>query len=126
MERLNDWLNAADIHLLPQKAEAADLVLPSKLLDILASGRPVVACSPEGSELAGLAQQAGACVPPGDANAFAAALRQLINSPQRREAAGCQARLLVEHRFGMGSVLSRFEQQLRDLLPPADKRAGAR
>lgn len=45
IERLNDWLNAADIHLLPQKAEAADLVLPSKLLGILASGRPVVASS---------------------------------------------------------------------------------
>ena len=92
VERLNDWLNAADIHLLPQKAEAADLVLPSKLLGILASGRPVVASSPEGSELAGLAHQAGACVPPGDATAFAAALRQLISSPQRREDAGRQAR----------------------------------
>ena len=51
MERLNDWLNAADIHLLPQKAEAADLVLPSKLLGILASGRPVVASSPRAANL---------------------------------------------------------------------------
>ena len=39
MERLNDWLNLADIHV-PQRAEAAGLVLPSKLLGILASGRP--------------------------------------------------------------------------------------
>ena len=44
-ERMNDWLNASDIHLLPQKAGAADLVLSSKLLGILASGRPVVASS---------------------------------------------------------------------------------
>ena len=116
MERLNDWLNAADIHLLPQKAEAADLVLPSKLLGILASGRPVVASSPMGSELAGLADQAGACVPPGDVNAFAAALRQLISSPQRRAAAGRRARLLAEDRFGMEAVLSRLEQQLMDLV----------
>lgn len=40
---MNDWLNAADIHLLPQKAGAAYLVLSSKLLGMLASGRPVVA-----------------------------------------------------------------------------------
>ena len=112
VERLNDWLNAADIHLLPQKAEAADLVLPSKLLGILASGRPVVASSPAGSELAGMADQAGACVPPGDATAFAEALRQLINSPQRREDTGRQARLLVQQRFGVDAVLGRFEQQL--------------
>ena len=98
--------------MLHQKAEAADLVLPSKLLGILASGRPVVASSPAGSELAGLAQQAGACVTPGDATAFAAALRQLISSPQRREQSGRQARLLVEEHFGKDAVLQRFEQQL--------------
>ena len=126
MERLNDWLNVADIHVLPQKAEAADLVLPSKLLGILASGRPVVASSPEGSELADLADQAGACVPPGDADAFAGAIRNLVASPERRAEAGRRARLLVEDRFGMEAVLSRFEQQLLDLVAQANTRAGAR
>ncbi|MDC3008753.1 WcaI family glycosyltransferase [bacterium] len=121
MECLNDWLNAADIHLLPQKAEAADLVLPSKLLGILASGTPVVASSPVGSELAGLAEQAGACVPPGDPTAFAAALRQLINSPQRRAEAGRQARVLAEERFGMNAVLGRFEQQLMAVVAEAKR-----
>lgn len=120
MERLNDWLNAADIHLLPQKAEAADLVLPSKLLGILASGRPVVASSPAGSELASLADQAGACVLPGDANAFEVALRQLITSPQRRAEFGHQARLLVEQRFEADAVLGCFEQQLKDLVAEAN------
>ncbi|MFM7265265.1 MAG: WcaI family glycosyltransferase, partial [Cyanobium sp.] len=70
-ERLQDWLNLADIHLLPQKASAADLVLPSKLLGILASGRPVVASSPANSELGRLAEQAGLRVEPEDARAFA-------------------------------------------------------
>ena len=126
VERLNDWLNAADIHLLPQKAEAADLVLPSKLLGILASGRPVVASSPAGSELADLVDQAGACVPAGDAGAFAAAIRDLVVSPERRADAGRRARLLVQDRFGMEAVLSRFEQQLMDLVTQANTRANVR
>ena len=42
-EKLNDLLNLADIHLLPQRADVADLVMPSKLTGMLASGRPVVA-----------------------------------------------------------------------------------
>ena len=42
-DRLNDLLNAADIHLLPQSKGAADLVMPSKLNGILSSGRPVIA-----------------------------------------------------------------------------------
>jgi len=40
LDRLNHLLNLADIHLLPQKADAADLVMPSKLTGMLASGRP--------------------------------------------------------------------------------------
>ena len=119
--RLNDWLNAADIHLLPQKAEAADLVLPSKLLGILASGRPLVASSPAGSELASFAEQAGACVPPGDPTAFAEALRALISDPQRRTDAGRRARLLAEEHFSQDLVLGRFEQQLQALVADRSK-----
>ncbi len=115
-ERMNDWLNAADIHLLPQKAGAADLVLPSKLLGMLASGRPVVATSTPGSELAELASEAGACTAPGDAGAFAGALRQLINDPEQRLMAGKRARRLAEERFGKDAVLERFEQQLLSLV----------
>ncbi|NDD45870.1 MAG: glycosyltransferase, partial [Synechococcaceae bacterium WB9_4xB_025] len=113
-ERMDDWLNAADIHLLPQKAGAADLVLPSKLLGILASGRPLVASSPEGSELALLAGQAGRCVPPGDAAAFADALQELIESAELRAQCGRLARQLAEEHFGQDAVLKRFEQQLLD------------
>jgi colanic acid biosynthesis glycosyl transferase WcaI len=42
-ERLPDLLATADIHLLPQRADAADLVMPSKLTGMLASARAVVA-----------------------------------------------------------------------------------
>ena len=122
LEQLNDWLNVADIHLLPKKAEAADLLLPSKLLGILATGQPVVASSPPSSELAVLAEQAGACVPPGDATAFAAAIRELVVSPDRRADAGRRARMLVEQHFGKDAVLCRFEQQLRDLVSQSNTR----
>src|SRR6185437_3568250 len=43
LKRLNELMNAADIHLLPQRASAADLVMPSRLGAMLASGRPVIA-----------------------------------------------------------------------------------
>ena len=115
-ERMDDWLNAADIHLLPQKAGAADLVLPSKLLGMLASGRPVVATSTPGSELAALATEAGACTTPGDADAFADALRHLIAHPGQRLMAGRRARKLAEVRFGKDAVLKRFEKQLLKLV----------
>ncbi len=39
LARLPDLLCLADIHLLPQRADAADLVMPSKLTGMLATGR---------------------------------------------------------------------------------------
>ncbi|MEB3324332.1 MAG: WcaI family glycosyltransferase [Cyanobacteriota bacterium] len=116
VERLNDWLNLADVHLLPQKAGAADLVLPSKLLGILASGRPVVASSPAGSELGHLAEQAGLRVDPGDAAAFAVAVRRLVGDGELRKLLGDRARQLAEERFGQEAVLRRLEGELEGLV----------
>jgi colanic acid biosynthesis glycosyl transferase WcaI len=114
-ERLNDWFNLADIHLLPQKASAADLVLPSKLLGMLASGRPVVATTPAESELGRLAHQAGVQVEPDNSTAFASALRSLIGNRDMREKLGQAARRLAEKHFGREVVLSQLESELKQL-----------
>ena len=44
---INTWLKFADIHLLPQKKGIDNLVLPSKIIGILASGKPVIATTPK-------------------------------------------------------------------------------
>ena len=115
IERLNDWLNLADVHLLPQKAGAADLVLPSKLLGILASGRPLVASSPATSELGQIAEQAGLRVEPEDGAGFAAALRQLLVDGPQRQRLGQAARQLAEQRYGREAVLGQLERELEAL-----------
>jgi colanic acid biosynthesis glycosyl transferase WcaI len=116
--RLNDWLNLADVHLLPQKAGAADLVLPSKLLGILASGRPLVASSPANSELGQLAERTGLRVDPEDSRAFAAAVRRLAEDPKLRDRLGHQARRLAEQRFEQETVLMELERKLEQLSSP--------
>jgi colanic acid biosynthesis glycosyl transferase WcaI len=118
VERLNDWLNLADVHLLPQKAGAADVVLPSKLLGILASGRPVVASSPAGSELGDLAEQAGLRVDPEDPIAFTTAVRRLVDDRPLRQRLGGRARELAVERFGQEAVLRTLEGQLKALVAP--------
>ena len=110
--RMNDWLNLADIHLLPQKANAADLVLPSKLLGILASGRPLVASTPVGSELGFLAEQAGIRVEPGDSEGFSQAIGELVSNQEKRMRLGANGRKLAEQRFGRDAVLVQLEKDL--------------
>jgi colanic acid biosynthesis glycosyl transferase WcaI len=51
-ESLNEFLNLADCHILPQDPQVKDLVLPSKLGGMLASGRPVLIIADDDSELA--------------------------------------------------------------------------
>ncbi|QPF87122.1 WcaI family glycosyltransferase [Bradyrhizobium genosp. L] len=80
-ERFNELMATADIHLIPQRAEAADLVLPSKLGAIFASGRPVIAMAGQGTGLAAEVEGAGLVIPPGDSRALASAICRLSEDP---------------------------------------------
>ena len=110
--RLNDLLNLADIHLLPQKADAADLVMPSKLTGMLASGRPVVATARHGTQLAQAVEGRGIVVEPGDASAFAEAIKKLAQDLGLREELGRNARDYAISELKKESILSRLEQEL--------------
>jgi colanic acid biosynthesis glycosyl transferase WcaI len=116
LERLNDLLNLADIHLLPQRADAADLVMPSKLTGMLASGRPVVASAAIGTQLAQALDGRGIVVPPGDVSAFAWAIGELASHPTLREKLGRNARAYAVSDLDRNVVLRRFEQDLFDLV----------
>jgi colanic acid biosynthesis glycosyl transferase WcaI len=111
-ERLNDWLGLADIHLLPQRADVADLVMPSKLTGMLASGRPVLATALPGTGVETAVQGCGISVPPGDAAAFARALHALAGDQALRAALGRHARDKATRELARNGILERFEQAL--------------
>jgi colanic acid biosynthesis glycosyl transferase WcaI len=115
IEKLNDLLNTADIHLLPQRAGAADLVMPSKLGGMLASGRPVIAMAHVGTQIATVLEGVGLIVPPEDVDELAAAVRLLATDPQRRIEMGRAAREYAVSHLGRDQILHQFEQVLRVL-----------
>ena len=114
--RLGDLLGLADIHLLPQRADAADLVMPSKLTGMLSSGRPVVAGAGAETELGKVAAQCGLAVPPDNARAFADAVLHLASQPQLRQELGLRARAFAEANFDHDAVLAQFERDLQACL----------
>ncbi len=116
-ERLGEWLGLADIHLLPQSPEAEDLVLPSKLAGMLASGRPVIATCRAGTELAKVVSQCGAVVPPEDALSLSEAVLSLVDDADCRATLGAQGRRHAEEHLGLEGVLGQFEQDCQELLP---------
>jgi colanic acid biosynthesis glycosyl transferase WcaI len=106
-ERLGELLCLADIHLLPQNAEATDLVLPSKLSGMMASGRPVITLSQRGTELHSAVSQCGMVVPPGDVQALSVAVVRLADDRAWRLELGRRARRYAESHFEIDSVLAR-------------------
>jgi colanic acid biosynthesis glycosyl transferase WcaI len=111
-DRLNDLLNAADIHLLPQRPDAADLVMPSKLTGMLASGRPVIATAAQGTQVAITLGACGIAVPPLNHPALFAAVRALADAPEMRHNLGVAARAYAVEHLGRERVLERFESEL--------------
>ena len=111
-ERLSELLAFADIHLLPQRADAADLVMPSKLTGMLASGRPVVATAHANTELANVVTGCGLVVEPEEPQAFAEAINTLAGDAELREWLGKAGRAYAEKNLDRDVVLAKFEQDL--------------
>lgn len=116
VERLNELLNLADIHLLPQRAGAADLVMPSKLTGMLASGRAVIATAAAGTQIASAVEEHGIAVAPGDVEAMAQAAVLLADNAALRSRMGDAARGFAVRELALDSVLLRFESALTGAL----------
>lgn len=115
-ERLSDLVSLATIHLLPQKAEAADLVLPSKLTNMLASARPVVATAAPGTGLADEVEGCGIVTPPEDVVAMCCAIRQLIDDSDLWTATAMEAGKRAEQRWNRRAIISGLENRLKQLV----------
>jgi colanic acid biosynthesis glycosyl transferase WcaI len=121
-ERLNDLLNAADIHLLPQRAGAADLVMPSKLTGMLSSGRPILATADLGTQVARVVagdapgMACGLVVPAEQPDSLHAAVEQLVADAELRKQLGTNARCYAVRHLGRQRVLEQFERDLSGLV----------
>ncbi len=117
VEQLSEMLAAGDIHLVVQRRDAADLVMPSKLTNILAAGRACVATADPGTALHEVVFGAdtGLVTPPDDSAALADAIVSLAKDPARRETCGHNARAYAERFLDQNQILVVFETQLMSL-----------
>jgi len=115
LEKLNLLLNTADIHIMPQKANVADLVMPSKLLGMLASGRAIVATADRNTELGQIISRVGVLISPHNTAELADVICKLADSPDQRARLGASARDYVCERWSAELVLPRFHEQLTHL-----------
>jgi colanic acid biosynthesis glycosyl transferase WcaI len=86
---------------------------------MLASGRPVVASAFAGTEISSVVEGRGLTVRPGDAEAFAAAMRKLAEDPRERQRLGFNAREYALSALDQGRLMQRIETAIAGSLGEA-------
>jgi colanic acid biosynthesis glycosyl transferase WcaI len=111
IEKFNRFLNMADVHLVIQKANASDLVMPSKLTTILAVGGLALITANPGSSLYELVNRykMGVLVNAEDQDALNAGMHQAID---HADAAAIKqhAREYAATYLSISKIMSRFEE----------------
>jgi colanic acid biosynthesis glycosyl transferase WcaI len=117
LERFGEMLALGDIHLVVQKRVAADLVMPSKLTNILAAGRACVATADPGTALyeVVVGHGTGIAVEPEDAKTLASAILKMASDAGSRESCGRNAREYAEKHLDQNRILAAFESDLEKI-----------
>lgn len=102
----------SDVFALPSRSEA----FPNSVLEAMAAGLPIVACSVGGIPELIDQERNGLLVPAGNATALSAALGRLMASPEWAASLGRAARQTVEARFSFDRMVRSFEGLYLDLL----------
>ena len=118
LARLPLILSAGDIHLVVQRREAADLVMPSKLTNILAAGRPSIATVDPDTALYEVlnGHDCGITTRPGNVDELVEGIVTLTRDVKTRQRLGRNARRYAESYLDKDGILVRFENNLRELI----------
>ena len=112
-------LGAATVAVMPSLNEA----LSNVLLESMAAGAPVVATRVGGTPEALIDGETGLLVEPGDSNAIATAVAQLLDNRELAGRLGCAARALIRDRFSVGKMVSATEDLYAELLARKQRRS---
>lgn len=115
-ENIFDLMNAFDIFALSSTGLED---FPNVVLEAMSLGKPVI-----GTRVAGVPEQVadgatGLLVPPGDAEALAAAIAALAADPARRAAMGAAGKARFDSEFTCGRAAGRYAELYRGLLAAA-------
>jgi glycosyltransferase involved in cell wall biosynthesis len=102
-------LAAADAHLITIKRGLEGVVVPSKMFDILAAGKPIVAVAPDGCDVVSIGRQKGFSIAadPDDPEQFAQRVRELVSDTALRQRMG-QAAAAVAPEYERSNELKKL------------------
>ena len=112
LDKLNNFLNMADVHLVLQKANASDLVMPSKLTSILSVGGVALVSTTKNSSLFEMvdSNNIGFVVEPENKEVLTEAIKKIMHSD--KENISHNAFNYAQKNFSIDKVISQFAKCL--------------
>ena len=116
----HDMLVATDVALVTQQKTVSDIVFPSKVVTLLASGCPVLASVNAESQVARAVRDSrgGIVVPPEDPEALADAVIKMQLDAQGRSRMSEEAQTFAHQRWGGEQIMALMESTLRGIVAP--------
>ncbi len=116
-ERLRETVNTSDAFVISLNQAMKGVSVPCRIYNMMGAGRPVIALSEPGSEVALMVTEgdAGTVVPPGDSRALADAIVQLESNPALQQRQGENARRTVEQEYRYETVIETYEELIARL-----------
>ena len=119
-------LNSADVFLLPMKSlKAAEMGLPTKLLEYQACGKPVIVCSKGEPARYIRSTDSGVVVPPNDPSALSEAILEFYWNKEQRERLGENGWKHVSKHLSLNKIGERLSNIMKPKFQGASKIACA-
>ena len=114
--KLPYWLDIADIHLIPQKLTSVEFCLPSKLLGILAVGKPIIGIAPVNSELGRILDKYGIRLPNERSKTMSKAIIKLVENVNLRNKLSEKSKIYVEKFHEKENILNNIFVQVKSMI----------
>jgi colanic acid biosynthesis glycosyl transferase WcaI len=110
----NDFLNACDVAVVSLVRQMIGVSMPSRTYNILAVGKPILAMTEEGSELAQVVMEddLGWIVPPEDPELLTKVLLEITESKHRLVEMGESARRVAMSKYSLDAALEKYRREL--------------
>ncbi|MHB8693167.1 MAG: glycosyltransferase family 4 protein [Solirubrobacteraceae bacterium] len=120
-EHLEQELSGADVAFVSQRYEGSEFNIPSKLMNFMAYGLPILAAVNPAGEVARIVTESGAgwVVDSSDPSSFPRELARLTDRPEELRERAQRALAYADAHFTQDAFVTRFEQRLTQLVAAA-------
>lgn len=120
-DELCQSLNSCDVAVISFVPGMAGVSVPSRMYNVLAAGKPIIAVADEESELALVVreEEIGWVVSPNQPDRIREAILQAKNQPETLQRMGQKAREIAEKKYSKPAVMEAYRDLMQQVCPPS-------